>query len=94
MSVDALLQLCYLTSLSTITRSAGVCFSESVDVTIVLANDQVEQILVIEAFAFMSLVADDSVVVQIYMHIVQVLVFQSVELFGFAASFRLFFHDV
>ena len=74
--------------------SANILGSEAIDVAFVLATDQIEQVLVIEALAFAGLVADDSIVVQIDLNIIQVLVFQSVEHFCFARFFRLFFHNV
>ena len=43
----------------------------------------------IEAFAFVSLVADDSIVVQVDAHIIQVLVLESVEYFCSARFFLL-----
>ena len=45
--------------------SAHICVSEGVDVTCILADDQVVQILVIEALALAGLGACDFVVVQI-----------------------------
>ena len=61
--------------------STNISFSEQIDVVVVLALDQAGQISMIEAFAFASLVANDSIVVQVDLDIIQVLVFESVELF-------------
>jgi len=72
--------------------SAHISFSEQIDVTIVFANDQIMKILVIEALAFVGLVADDSIVVQVDLNIIQVLVFQSVKYSCFA-GFVCFAHN-
>jgi hypothetical protein len=45
-------------------------------------------------FRFASLVAYDSIVVQVDLDIIQVLVFESVDGFSFARLFDLFFHNV
>ena len=68
--------------------SAHVSFSEQIDVAVVLAHDQVVKILVIKALAFAGLVADDSIVVQVDLHIVQVLVLECVKLFCFSVLFH------
>jgi hypothetical protein len=52
--------------------SASILGSEAIDVAFVLATDQIEQVLVIEALAFAGLVADDSIVVQVDVDILAV----------------------
>mgnify|MGYP003325500434 FL=1 len=64
--------------------SAHVSFSEQIDVAVVLAHDHVVKILVIEALALAGGVACHLVVVQVDLHIIQVLVLECVKLFCFA----------
>ena len=91
-TIDARGELFDLTLVLGCGFSAHVSFSEQIDVTIVFTNDQIMKILVIEALAFVGLVADDSIVVQVDLNIVQVLVFQNVKYSCFAV-FLCFAHN-
>ena len=87
-SIDARLQLLLATlALAWSGLSAHILCAEAIDVALVLAMDQIEQILVIEALALAGLVADDSIVVQIDAHVLAVRVLKSVEDFCFARFF-------
>ena len=84
-SINLSLQLLHLTLLfAGSSLSAHVSFSEQIDVAVVLALDQVVKILVIEALALAGHGACHLVVVQIDLHIIQVLVLEGVKLFCFA----------
>ena len=88
-SINLSLQLSHLTLLfAGSSLSAHVSFSEQIDVAVVLGHDHVVKILVIEALALAGLVAYHLVVVQVDLHIIQVLVFESVILFCFAGIFH------
>lgn len=64
--------------------SASILCTKAIDVALVLALDQIEKILVVELFALAGLVAYDSVVVQVDVHIFTICVLKNVEYFCFA----------
>ena len=74
-AIDPGLDLLHLTLFTTRSGlSADICVSEGVNVTCILADDQVVQILVIEALALAGLDTGDFVVVQIDVDLAAVLV--------------------
>ena len=84
-TIDASLQAFDLTILlAWCCFSAGVLCTKAIDVASILAMDQVEKILVIEALALAGLVADDSIVVQVDVHILATCVLKNVD--GFCAA--------
>ena len=68
--------------------STNVGLTKRVDVACVLVDDQVVQVTMIEAFAFVSLDACDFVIVQVDAHLTAVTIQQSVILFCFAGIFH------
>lgn len=84
-SINLSLQLLHLTLLLVWSSlSTNISLTKRVDVACVLVDDQVVQVTMIEAFAFVSLDACDFVIVQVDAHLGAVLVQQGVKLFCFA----------